>query len=154
MGSQTPGASSLRPSAQSARRARPDPGLSVLGPLATRRQLVLGEGKRKGQPRPGLTWSVWPRFPLSAWLSGRRAFGHCRSPRGDEDPGERGCRAYGSLSCSPGRTDQLPSGAGRRGAQVLVHFDFRSPSHTPPLYLHAVRNWVVTQSWILFIFIE
>ena len=145
----------LKPSAAEAHShpagLRPDPGLSVLGPLATRRQLVLGEGKRRpAQARTDLVCRA--SFSLSAWLSGRRAFGHCRSPRGDGDPG--GVAAAPSLSCSPGRTDQLPSGAGRRGHEVLVHFDFRSPSHTPPLYLHAVRNWVVTESWILFIFIE
>lgn len=41
---------------------RPDPGLRVLGPLATRRQLGLGVGKRGLAPAP--TCCTRPQFPL------------------------------------------------------------------------------------------
>lgn len=144
----------LKPSAAEAHShpagLRPDPGLRVLGPLATRRQLVLGEGKRRpAQARTDLVYRA--SFFLFGWLSGRRAFGHSRSPRGDGDPG--GVAAAPSLGCGPGRTDQLPGGAGRRGARGARSFPFPQPPSHAPSYLNAGRNWVVAQSWILFIFI-
>ncbi|MXQ85040.1 hypothetical protein E5288_WYG004098 [Bos mutus] len=65
----------LKPSAAEAHShpagLRPDPGLRVLGPLATRRQLVLGEGKRRpAQARTDLVYRT--SFFLSGWLSEER----------------------------------------------------------------------------------
>lgn len=82
---------------------RPDPGLRVLGLLATRASSSWARGDA-GQPRPGLTWSTGPRFPLlpSSW--GGETLGTVAAR---VETGTLGAWLPRSLGCSPGRTDQL-----------------------------------------------
>lgn len=80
---------------------RPDPGLRVLRPLATRRQLGW-TWENAGQPRPGPPL-LGPGSPLRLVRPrGQRDFGHCRDPRG-EGTGGRGGRAEALLG--PGRRE-------------------------------------------------
>lgn len=67
-------------------RPRPDTGLKGLWPLATRCQLVLDVGKRGPASAPTSSACLSFLFCLACSL-GQRDFGHCRSPRGDGDPG-------------------------------------------------------------------
>lgn len=103
---------------------RPDPGLRVLRPLATRRQLGWAWGNA-GQPRPG------PALPglgfplrLARWW-GQRDFGHCRDPRGEG--------SLGAWRPRRGSAGAGPAGMTRSGVELRRRRGDRLFPFTPPL---------------------
>lgn len=139
---------------------RPDPGLRVPRPLATRRQLGWA-WENAGRPRPGPAL-LGLGFPLRLARSrGQRDFGQCGNPRGE--------RSLGAWRPRRGSAGSRPAGMTRSGVELRRGrgdrlFPFipppprvvgearpgSRPTPPPTQFLGETTSGVVAQPWSLF----